>query len=396
MFSPIAPARFARLAELADVRPVRVAETVRNEPVEPIAERNAACAAEHGFRGTVEQHDALLAVDGDDRVHRRVDDRGDQLRSVGAGTRSAGAVGVAHVSGSDRHRFDTGQGRVQAGWHSGHVAYPASELVIDPVLIRKYDVAGPRYTSYPTADRLSKVSEKPSTGTGSPSATSAASSAAFSLYVHLPFCDSICYYCACNKVVTRDHGRSAKYIKYLAQELAATAGLLGGRRRVSQLHFGGGTPTFLSPGEMRALATRSGRSSTSNRMPSARSRSIRASSSPAAWGRSAALGFNRISIGVQDFDPAVQQAVHRVQSEEETRRALDEARALGFRSANLDLIYGLPKQSLDSFNATLGSRARARSRPHRALQLCASAFAVQAAARIREAICRHRRRSCRS
>ena len=231
--------------------------------------------------------------------------------------------------------------------------YPASELVIDPVLIRKYDLAGPRYTSYPTADLFVEAFGEAEYRQWLGRRNIGGIQQPLSLYVHLPFCDTVCYYCACNKVVTRDHGRSAKYIKYLAQELAATAELLGGGRRVSQMHFGGGTPTFLSPEEMRSLADAIG--AHFDFEPNAE-RSIEIDPrklGPGRMGELAELGFNRISVGVQDFDPAVQQAVHRVQSEEETRRALGEARALGFRSVNLDLIYGLPKQSLDSFNATL-------------------------------------------
>ncbi|HTN26541.1 MAG TPA: oxygen-independent coproporphyrinogen III oxidase [Burkholderiales bacterium] len=233
------------------------------------------------------------------------------------------------------------------------MSYPASELVIDPVLIRKYDLAGPRYTSYPTADRFIEAFGEAEYRNWLGKRNIGGIQHALSLYVHLPFCDTICYYCACNKVVTRDHGRAAKYIKYLAREMTQAAALLGGERRVSQLHFGGGTPTFLSTEELRSLAAaiRGEFDFDANA-----ERSIEIDPRKLAPGRMeelAALGFNRISVGVQDFDPAVQQAVHRVQSEEETRRSIDEARANGFRSVNLDLIYGLPKQSLDSFNTTL-------------------------------------------
>jgi oxygen-independent coproporphyrinogen-3 oxidase len=233
------------------------------------------------------------------------------------------------------------------------VSYPASELVIDPVLIRKYDLAGPRYTSYPTADRFIEAFGEAEYRNWLGKRNIGGIQHALSLYVHLPFCDTVCYYCACNKVVTRDHGRSAKYIKYLARELSLLGALLGGQRRVSQLHFGGGTPTFLSPAEMRALADAIG--SEFDFEPNAE-RSIEIDPRKLGPGRMeelAALGFNRVSVGVQDFDPAVQQAVHRIQGEQETRRAIDEARAFGFRSVNLDLIYGLPKQTLDSFNTTL-------------------------------------------
>ena len=240
-----------------------------------------------------------------------------------------------------------GGGIVQA------MSYPASELVIDPVLIRKYDVSGPRYTSYPTADRFVDaygeahlkqwLEQRHVGGIGQP----------LSVYVHLPFCDTICYYCGCNKVVTRDHGRSAKYIKYLGKELALAGELLGKERAICQLHWGGGTPTFLSREEMTELMRLLEAQFT--RAPGAEL-SLEVDPRKVEPGRMeflGALGFNRLSVGVQDFDAAVQRAVNRVQSEDETRRVIDEARASGFHSVNLDLIYGLPKQSLDSFDATL-------------------------------------------
>ena len=231
--------------------------------------------------------------------------------------------------------------------------YPASELVIDPLLIRKYDVSGPRYTSYPTADRFVAafgetqfrqwLAKRNIGGFGLP----------LSVYVHLPFCSSLCWYCGCNKVVTRDRRKSARYIKHLKKELALVGPLLGVERRVSQVHWGGGTPTFLSSDEMSELMR--ALDAQLERAPGAEL-SIEVDPRGAEPGRMAflaSLGFNRVSLGVQDFDARVQAAVHRVQSEEETRRVVAEARASGFRSVNLDLIYGLPHQTLDSFNATL-------------------------------------------
>ena len=241
------------------------------------------------------------------------------------------------------------------------MVYPASELVIDPVLIRKYDLSGPRYTSYPTADRFveafgegclrHRLEERLRAGgrggCGEP----------LSLYVHLPFCDTVCYYCGCNKVVTRDHGKSEKYINTLGREIALAAAPLGATRnarpRYSQLHWGGGTPTFLTRAQMAAVA---GLIDAHFRREPSAELSLEVDPRRVEPGRMAflaELGFNRLSVGVQDFDARVQQAVHRIQSEEETRRMIDEARASGFRSVNLDLIYGLPLQTLDSFNATL-------------------------------------------
>jgi oxygen-independent coproporphyrinogen-3 oxidase len=233
------------------------------------------------------------------------------------------------------------------------MSYPSSELVIDPVLIRKYDVSGPRYTSYPTADRFVQafgeaeyrhwITKRNIGGIIQP----------LSLYVHLPFCDTVCFYCACTKVVTRNHGRSAKYIKYLGRELALLSRSLSTERAVSQMHWGGGTPTFLSRDEMRELMrafdAQFGRCPDFECSIEVDPRRVE----PGTMGFLAELGFNRVSIGVQDFDPDVQKAVHRIQNEEQTQRVIGEARTAGFRSVNLDLIYGLPKQTLNSFDATL-------------------------------------------
>ncbi len=235
--------------------------------------------------------------------------------------------------------------------------YPASELVIDPVSVRKYDVSGPRYTSYPTADRFVEAFGEEAFRHWLGQRNIGGIQKPLSVYVHLPFCGTICYYCACNKVITRDHGKSAKYIKYLEREMAAVGSLLGpaggDARRACQLHWGGGTPNFLAHEEMRALM-RSLRAQFEFARDAELSVEVDPRSlAPGAMALLGELGFNRASIGVQDFDPAVQKAVNRIQSEEVTRRAIEEARANGFRSVNLDLIYGLPKQSLDSFNTTL-------------------------------------------
>jgi oxygen-independent coproporphyrinogen-3 oxidase len=233
------------------------------------------------------------------------------------------------------------------------MSYPASELVIDPVLIQTYDVSGPRYTSYPTADRFVEAFGEADCRHWLDKRNIGGINQPLSVYVHLPFCDTACYYCACNKVVTSDHAKSAKYIKYLAKELSLVGALLGDDRRIEQMHWGGGTPTFLHRDEMRALVEVLDGQFV--RDPDAEC-SIEVDPRRIEPGRMeylAGFGFNRLSVGVQDFDPAVQQAVHRIQSEEETRRVIDEARANGFRSVNLDLIYGLPRQTVGSFSATL-------------------------------------------
>jgi oxygen-independent coproporphyrinogen III oxidase len=231
--------------------------------------------------------------------------------------------------------------------------YPASELVIDPVLIRKYDVSGPRYTSYPTADRFVEAFTETDFRHWLGKRNIGGISQPLSVYVHLPFCDTLCYYCGCNKVVTRDHGISSKYIKYLAKELELVGALLGAERRICQLHWGGGTPTFLSREEMQAVMQAIERELVREEGAEL---SIEVDPRRIEAGRMAylaSLGFNRVSLGVQDFDSEVQRAVHRDQPEAVTRRVFEEARSSGFRSVNFDLIYGLPKQTLDSFNATL-------------------------------------------
>jgi len=227
------------------------------------------------------------------------------------------------------------------------------ELIIDAELIRRFDRPGPRYTSYPTADRFVEafgadayrhaLEKRAIVGVARP----------LSLYAHLPFCNTICYYCACNKIITRDHGRSAKYIRYLAKELALVAQALGGPQRLEQMHWGGGTPTFLSNDELRELMAliRShfafdpdGEYSIEVDPRSADADTIRVLGE---------IGFNRLSAGVQDFDRGVQKAVNRIQSYEQTAEVIDAARAAGFKSVNVDLIYGLPKQSAATFHESI-------------------------------------------
>lgn len=229
-----------------------------------------------------------------------------------------------------------------------------SALVIDPVLIQKYDRPGPRYTSYPTADRFVEAFDAAASRDWLSKRNVGGITVPLSLYVHLPFCNTICYYCACNKVVTRDRTRSAKYINSLCQEIALRAQLLEPQERsICQMHWGGGTPSFLSHDEMRQLMRAIDQAFV--RAPGAECaieldpRQLEPGTIPLL----AALGFNRVSIGVQDFDPRVQQAVNRIQSEAQTRQVIEEARASGFVSVNLDLIYGLPLQRLDSFDTTL-------------------------------------------
>ncbi|MFZ5509203.1 MAG: oxygen-independent coproporphyrinogen III oxidase [Pseudomonadota bacterium] len=227
------------------------------------------------------------------------------------------------------------------------------DLIFDPQLIRRFDVSGPRYTSYPTADRFVEAFNADAYRLWLGKRTVGGISRPLSLYVHIPFCNTICYYCACNKIITKDHGRSAKYLKYLDKEIAMQAGFLEGSHDVIQLHWGGGTPTFLAHDEMRRLM---GSITEHFRLLPNGEYSIEVD--PRKVDRETVallgeLGFNRMSVGVQDFDPAVQRAVNRVQSIDETENVVRAARESGFKSVSMDLIYGLPKQNVMSFNRTL-------------------------------------------
>lgn len=237
-------------------------------------------------------------------------------------------------------------------------AYPGNARMLDairwdPDLIRRYDLAGPRYTSYPTAvqftsqvgtfDLLHALRE------------SRKALRPLSLYVHVPFCANICYYCACNKVITKDRGRAHAYLQRLEQEIQLVGCHLDPAQRVEQLHLGGGTPTFLSHDELRQLMAKL-RKHFKLQDDDSGDYGIEIDPREADWstmGLLRELGFNRVSIGVQDFDPAVQRAVNRLQSLEETRAVIEAARTLQFRSINIDLIYGLPKQTPENFARTV-------------------------------------------
>jgi oxygen-independent coproporphyrinogen-3 oxidase len=223
-------------------------------------------------------------------------------------------------------------------------------------LLRRLDVPGPRYTSYPTADRFTPDFgaadyRRALSGRARPGAAQA--QGALSVYVHVPFCESVCYYCACNKVVTRRHDRAAPYLEALETEIALHAAALGDRQAVTQLHFGGGTPTFLSDEELGRVMASLGSAFRILRTAEVSIEVDPRTADPDRLARLRAMGFNRLSLGVQDFDPGVQEAVHRVQSYESVESLLGAARALGFESTNVDLIYGLPKQSAASFARTL-------------------------------------------
>jgi oxygen-independent coproporphyrinogen-3 oxidase len=226
-------------------------------------------------------------------------------------------------------------------------------LIVDLELIHRLDKNGPRYTSYPTADRFTGAFNAESYARWIAKRRSEGVSHPLSLYIHIPFCNTLCFYCACNKVITKDRSKSAKYVRYLLKEMAMQAELLGSGQVVEQLHFGGGTPTFLSDDEIREVmaAIRQHFKLVDDGEYSIEIDPRKVSDETVALLGN--TGFNRISIGVQDFDAEVQRAVNRIQSEEETLRVIHAARANGFKSVSIDLIYGLPRQTLTGFGVTL-------------------------------------------
>ena len=226
---------------------------------------------------------------------------------------------------------------------------------VSPELLRRFDISGPRYTSYPTADRFVEAFTADDYGQALAQrrAAPAGLSLPLSLYVHVPFCESLCYYCACNKIITKHHGRGASYLRYLSREVDLHTAQLGAGQTVTQLHLGGGSPTFLSDAELRELMAMLRRSF---ELAPGGEYSIEIDQRTVDGTRLAALaemGFNRISFGVQDFDPEVQKAVHRIQPAEQVFALMEQARSIGFDSVNVDLIYGLPKQTPESFARTL-------------------------------------------
>jgi oxygen-independent coproporphyrinogen-3 oxidase len=226
-------------------------------------------------------------------------------------------------------------------------------IIFDPQLIAKYDQSGPRYTSYPTAVEFHdgfdaaayrRACERSNAGGRS-----------LSLYFHIPFCDTICFYCACNKIATKDRSLAEPYLQRVYRELQLQGELFDGSRKVEQLHWGGGTPTFISHGQMRELMEQTRRyfslADDDSGEYSIEIDPREATAETVALLRD--IGFNRMSLGVQDFNQDVQKAVNRIQSEAQTLEVLQSARDRGFRSISIDLIYGLPFQSARSFESTL-------------------------------------------
>lgn len=234
--------------------------------------------------------------------------------------------------------------------------------VIDAGLLRRYDRTGPRYTSYPTAPHFSPDFDAAALREAVRASNGDPIPRLLSIYVHVPFCRSPCFYCGCNRVITRDYSKADAYVERLRREIAMTASMFDPDREAIQLHFGGGTPNFLSPAQLRDVVD------TIRRHFHVSDREDRELSieldprtmTPADVAELGAIGFNRASLGVQDFDARVQEAINRVQTIEETLAILEACRRARMRSLNVDLIYGLPRQTLDGFRVTLDTIVAAR------------------------------------
>jgi len=227
--------------------------------------------------------------------------------------------------------------------------------VLDTELLERYDRPGPRYTSYPAAPQFTAAFGAAELCEHAARSNRRTGPRPLSLYVHVPFCFSPCFYCGCNRLITRDTSKGVRYVQHLQQEIALAAPLFDREREVLQLHLGGGTPNFLAAGTLAELMEGLGKAFNLSRSP-ARDFSIELDprSVPPDYAPALArLGFNRVSLGVQDFDPEVQRAVNRLQSTDETLDLIDACRDSGFRSVNVDLIYGLPRQTPAAFRRTL-------------------------------------------
>lgn len=230
---------------------------------------------------------------------------------------------------------------------------PLDLPVVSSSHIKQYDVPGPRYTSYPTADRFVEAFTEDAYIQALAQRRTSRWTQPLSIYVHIPFCQSLCFYCACNKIITKQHKKSTEYLHFLSRELDLTIRHLGRGQTVTQLHLGGGSPTFFSDEELTELMTMLRHQF---ELPAGGEYSIEIDPRTVDARRLAHLadlGFNRLSFGVQDFDEEVQKAVHRIQPAEQVFDLTKAARKIGFDSMNVDLIYGLPKQSTESFKRTL-------------------------------------------
>jgi len=228
-------------------------------------------------------------------------------------------------------------------------------LQFDRDLLRRYNVSGPRYTSYPTAPQFHEGFGEAEYAAAARASNRHEQPSPLSVYVHVPFCKNVCLYCACNKIVTANYTRAEAYLENVFREIELQSELFDDSRRVEQLHLGGGTPNYLRNEDLARLLAKLREhfvlDETDQREFSIEldPRSIQPETVPYL----AELGFNRMSVGIQDFNPEVQQAIHRVQSRELCTSIIEEGRRHGFRSTNVDLIYGLPKQTAESFDRTL-------------------------------------------
>jgi len=225
----------------------------------------------------------------------------------------------------------------------------------DAELLQRYDRPGPRYTSYPTAPQFSTAFGEAALRAEAARSNEDPIPRRLSLYLHIPYCSSPCFYCGCNRVISRDRSRGEAYLQRLQREIAQTAALFDRDREVVQIHLGGGTPNFLAPGQLGELMESL---DASFRFSHAANRDFSIELDPRTIDAAdvealAFIGFNRASLGVQDFDPVVQAAVNRIQSVEQTLAVIEACRRHGMRSVNVDLIYGLPGQTLAGFRRTL-------------------------------------------
>lgn len=235
----------------------------------------------------------------------------------------------------------------------------SQSVEFDAALLERYDHGAPRYTSYPTAADFTPAFDADAYRRV---ASEQSRSAPLGIYVHVPFCQTLCFYCACNKIATKNRAKIGPYLEHFDRELAAQAELFGSGRVIEQLHFGGGTPTFFDSGELEHILNAIQRHF---ELPLGQGMECSIEIDPRGLGAQrirdlADMGFNRLSIGVQDLEPAVQRAINRWQPEEETLTVLDAARENGFGSINFDLMYGLPHQSVESFERTLARVVAAR------------------------------------
>ena len=237
-----------------------------------------------------------------------------------------------------------------------------ANLAFDAGLLRRYDRPGPRYTSYPTAPQFTPDFDESALRKVARESNDDPIPRPLSIYVHVPFCASPCFYCGCNRIITRDRSRADAYLARLEREISMAAAMFDRDRDAVQLHFGGGTPNFLSPPQLRDVVAALRRHfHFADRHDSDLSIELDPRSlSPSDIADLATIGLNRASLGVQDFDPAVQAAVNRVQTVEETLAIIEACRRYGLRSVNVDLIYGLPKQTPSGFAQTLATVIAAR------------------------------------